>query len=56
MASKVGAVGDNGGMTCGAKVSRGVVEYSGGMEVSSIERPVAQPHGQQPTCSPALLG
>ena len=31
--SKVGDVGDNGGMTCGAKVSQGGVEYIGDMKV-----------------------
>ena len=34
VASKAGDVGDNGGMTCGAEVSGGGVEYSGGMKVS----------------------
>ena len=33
VASKAGDVGDNGGMTCGAEVSRGGVEYEGGMKV-----------------------
>ena len=54
VASKGRDVGDNGGMTCGAKVSSGV-EYSGGMKVSggmevssgniisSVERPAARP-------------
>ena len=52
VAYKAGAMGDNGGMTCGAKVSRGGVEtlvvwkswksrggveYFGEMEVSSVE-------------------
>ena len=31
--SKVGDVGDNGGMTCGEEVSRDGVEYTGGMKV-----------------------
>ena len=31
--SKAGDVGDNGGMTCGVEVSRGGVEYAGGMKV-----------------------
>ena len=29
-------MGDNGGMTCGAVVSGGGVEYAGGMEVSGV--------------------
>ena len=33
VASKVGDVGDNGGMTCGGKVSRGGEEYGSGMKV-----------------------
>ena len=33
MTSKAGDVGDNGEMTCGGKVSRGGVEYAGGMKV-----------------------
>ena len=33
VASKAGDVGDNGGMTCGGEVSRGGVEYEGGMKV-----------------------
>ena len=33
VASKVGDIGDNGGMTYGGKVSRGKVEYAGGMKV-----------------------
>ena len=31
--SQAGDVGDNGGMTCGAEVSEGDVEYSGGMKL-----------------------
>ena len=37
VASKVGDVGDNGGMTCAMEVSGSGVEYSGGMEVSLVE-------------------
>ena len=33
VASKVGDVGDNGGMTYRAEVSGGSVEYTGGMKV-----------------------
>ena len=33
MASKIRAVGDNGGMTCGGEVFGGGVEYAGGMKV-----------------------
>ena len=33
MTSKAGDVGDNGGMTCEGKFSRGGVEYAGGMKV-----------------------
>ena len=33
VASKTGDVGDNDGMTCGAEVSGGGVEYAGGMKV-----------------------
>ena len=33
VASKAGDVDDNGGMTCGAEVFRGGVEYIGGMKV-----------------------
>ena len=33
VASKAGDVGDNGGMTCRGEVSRGNVEYAGGMKV-----------------------
>ena len=33
MASKVGDVGDNGGMECRGEVSRGGVEYTSGMKV-----------------------
>ena len=33
MTFKVGDVGDNGGMTCGGEVSRGGMEYVGGMKV-----------------------
>ena len=33
VASKAGDVGDNGRMTCGGEVSRGNVEYAGGMKV-----------------------
>ena len=33
VAYKVEDVGGNGGMTCGAKVSRGGVEYASGMKV-----------------------
>ena len=33
-ASKAGDVGDNGGMTCGGEVSKGGVEYAGGVENS----------------------
>ena len=65
VASKVGDIGDNGGMTCGGEVfgggmkewesgvenscgmevSEGGFKYSGGMEVSSVERPAARPPG-----------
>ena len=31
--SKAGDVGDNGGMTCGEEVSKGSLEYTGGMKV-----------------------
>ena len=33
VASKARDVGDNGGMTCGGEVSKGGVEYTGGMKV-----------------------
>ena len=33
VASKARDVGDNGGMTCGAEVSGGGVEYAGGIKV-----------------------
>ena len=33
MASKAGDVSDNGVVTCGGEVSRGDVEYTGGMKV-----------------------
>ena len=33
VASKVGDIDNNGGMTCEGKVSRGGVEYTGGMKV-----------------------
>ena len=33
VASKAGDLGDNGGMTCEGEVSRGSVEYAGGMKV-----------------------
>ena len=58
VASKDGDVGDNGEITCGAKVLggwcgilvwygslEGGVEYSGGMEVSSVERLAARQLG-----------
>ena len=37
VASKVGNVGDNGGMTCGGEVSEGGVEYAGGMKYWMVE-------------------
>ena len=52
MTSKARDVGDNGRMTCGAKVLGGGVEYSGGMKVSSIEQPVARPPPRSPTQPP----
>ena len=51
--SKAGDVGDNGGMTCGAEVSKGGVEYAGGVEVSLVELPGARPPSQPPPHSPA---
>ena len=33
VASKVGDLGDNGGMRCGGEVSGGGEEYAGGMKV-----------------------
>ena len=58
VASKAGDVGDNCEMTCRGQVSKGGVEYAGGvenscgMEVSSVERPVARPPNLRPPCSP----
>ena len=50
-AYKDGDVGDNGGMICGVEVLEGDMEYSGGMEVSSIARPTAQQPDRPPPCS-----
>ena len=52
MTSKARDVGDNGRMTCGAKVSGGGVEYSSGMKVSSIEQLVARPPPRSPAQPP----
>ena len=48
-------VSDNGGMTCEVEVSGGGVEYSGGIEVSSVERPTTRPPGRPQSRPPPLL-
>ena len=42
--------------SCGMEVLGGGVEYSGGMEVSSVEQPVARPPGRRPPRSPTRPG
>ena len=42
--------------SCGMEVSGGGVEYSSGMEVSSMERPAVRPPDRRPPRSPTQLG